>query len=290
MAVRLGALVPRVLVVVGVWILGSGSLTYAAERHLYAHVTAKPAAPAPKPILIVPDVRSQAFVFAKGILEDDGFAWRVTGSVHGYATNQVASQQPAPGTRLQDTGAPTITLRLARGSYADTGSPEDRSPYVGTATLPAKAVKAPAKKAAAGKLPLAPPKVAKKAPAVRPAAKKHTVAKTAHKVRARSARPAAFHVAGAPKEPLDEISLPARAERLDAWLTAGRAPTAANQRHWLYQHAWIVTGAQFGWWHGAAALRVLIRVDRRVESQWGIGFRSQSVARHTLAAVEARAR
>ena len=290
MAVRLGALVPRVLVVVGVWILGSGTLTYAAERHLYAHVAAKPAAPAPKPILIVPDVRSQAFVFAKGILEDGGFAWRVTGSVHGYATNEVASQEPAPGTGLQDTGAPTITLRLARGSYADTGSPEDRSPYVGTATLLAKAVNAPAKKPATGKLPLAPPKVAKRATAPRPAAKKHAVVKPAHRARARAARPAAFHVAGAPKEPLDEISLPARAERLDGWLTTGRARTAANQRHWLYQHAWIVTGARFGWWHGASALRVLIRVDRRVESHWGIGFRSESVARHTLAAVEARAR
>jgi hypothetical protein len=98
-------------------------------------------------------------------------------------------------------------------------------------------------------------------------------------------RPAAFHVVGAPKEPLDEIPLPARAGRLDAWLTRGRGPTGANQRHWLYQHAWIVTGARFGWWHGAEALSVLIRVDRRVESQWGIGYRSEAVARGALAAV-----
>jgi hypothetical protein len=98
-------------------------------------------------------------------------------------------------------------------------------------------------------------------------------------------RPAAFHVPGAPKEPLDEIPLPARARRLEAWLTRDRGPTAANQRHWLYQHAWIVTGARFGWWHGAEALNVLIRVDRRVESQWGIGYRSEAVARGALAAV-----
>ena len=98
-------------------------------------------------------------------------------------------------------------------------------------------------------------------------------------------RPAAFHVLGAPKEPRDEIPLPARARRLDAWLTRVRGPTAANQRHWLYQHAWIVTGARFGWWHGADALNVLIRVDRRVESQWGIGYRSEAVARGALAAV-----
>ena len=106
----------------------------------------------------------------------------------------------------------------------------------------------------------------------------------------RRPRPAAFHLPGAPKEPLDEIPLPARARRLEAWLTRGRGPTAANDRHWLYQHAWIVTGARFGWWHGAEALRILIRVDRRAESQWGIGYRSEGVARGALAAVEARAK
>jgi hypothetical protein len=106
----------------------------------------------------------------------------------------------------------------------------------------------------------------------------------------RPPRPAAFHVPGAPKEPLDEITLPARARRLDAWLTSGRGPNAANLRHWLYQHAWIVTGARFGWWHGAEALSVLIRVDRRIESKWGIGFRSEAIARRALAAVEARAK
>jgi hypothetical protein len=106
----------------------------------------------------------------------------------------------------------------------------------------------------------------------------------------RRPRPAAFHVPGAPKEPLDEIPLPARARRLEAWLTRGRGPTPAAERHWLYQHAWIVTGARFGWWHGAEALRVLIRVDRRAESLWGIGYRSEAVARGALAAVEARAK
>jgi hypothetical protein len=95
---------------------------------------------------------------------------------------------------------------------------------------------------------------------------------------------------GAPAEPLDEIALPVRARRLDAWLTARHGPTAANERHWLYQHAWIVAGANFGWWHGAEALRLLVRVDRRVESRWGIGFRSEAVARRALAAVEARTR
>ena len=103
-------------------------------------------------------------------------------------------------------------------------------------------------------------------------------------------RPAAFHVPGARKEPLDEITLPARARRLEAWLTPSRGFTTANLRYWLYQHAWIVTGARFGWWHGAEALRLLIRVDRRVESRWGIGYRSEAAARQVLAEVAAKTR
>jgi hypothetical protein len=101
-------------------------------------------------------------------------------------------------------------------------------------------------------------------------------------------RAPAFRVPGAPKEPLDEITLPARARRLAAWLTPGRRPSAANVRHWLYQHAWIVTGAKFGWWHGADAVRILIRVDRRVESRWGLGYRSEVAARRALAEVRAK--
>jgi hypothetical protein len=291
MAVRFGTLVPRIAVVAAVWILASGTLTFAAERQLYAHVEAKKPAPAAKPTLVVPDVRGQAFVFAKGIVEDDGFAWHVTGRVHGYATNLVSSQTPAPGTRLEDTGAPTIVLTLAKGRYDESGKAQDDSPYLGTAARLAHAVNAPTKKPAAGKVALAPPTTAKAKKVT--AAKPHTTARKAvHKktVAHHTGRQPAFRVPGAPKEPLDEISLPVRAQRLSAWLTPSRRPTAANQRHWLYQHAWIVTGAKFGWWHGAAALRVLIRVDRRIESQWGIGYRSEAVARNALAAVEARAR
>jgi hypothetical protein len=288
MAVSIRALLPRVLVVAAVWIIASGTLTFAADKTLTSKAAPKTPAALPKPTVVVPDVRTQAFVFAKGILEDGGFAWRVTGPVHGYATNVVASQTPAAGARLVDTGAPTIALRLTSGKYAQGGNPEDTSPYVGTAAILAKALNAPTKKPAARKFPLAPPKVKKAAPArkgAKPARKK------AVRLHARlRRRHAAFLAPGAPKEPLDEISLPARATRLSVWLTPSRRPTAANQRHWLYQHAWIVTGARFGWWHGAAALRVLISVDRRVESQWGIGTRSETVARAALAAVEARAK
>ena len=279
-------LLPRVLVVVAVWIVASGTLTFAADKTLTPAVAPKAPAAAPKTSLVVPDVRGQAYVFGKGILADGGFAWRVVGSVHGYSTNIVASQTPAPGTRVVDTGAPTIQLRLSRGRYAESGSPEDTAPYVGTAvrlvadlTVPTRAAKPKKKLAVAHKT---------TTPAVAPKAK--PVAKKAVRASAPKRRTAAFAVPGAPKEPLDEISLPARAQRLEAWLTPSLRPTAANQRHWLYQHAWIVTGAKFGWWHGDAALRTLIRVDQRVQRQWNLGYRSESVARHALAAVEARAK
>jgi len=290
MAVYVRALLPRILVITAVWITASGTLTFAADKTLTSPRPAvKPPVATPRPTLVVPDVRSQAFVFAKGILDDNGFAWRVVGSVRGYATNRVVSQAPAPGARVVDTGAPTIELQLGRGSYGQTGTPEDTSPYVGTSIVRAVVAKVPTKKPAAASVPLAPAKVnqAKKVVRAHKLARTNKPAlKKTHKTR----RPAAFAVPGAPKEPLDEISLPARARLLDAWLTSSRGPTAANERHWLYQHAWIVTGAGFGWWHGAAALRVLITVDRRIESLWGVGHRSELVARKALAAVEARAK
>jgi hypothetical protein len=289
MAVCARALLPRALVVTAVWITASGTITYAADKTLVSQPPAKTPVVTPRPTLIVPDVRSQVFVFAQGILSDGGFAWHVVGSVRGYATNRVVSQKPAAGTRVVDTGAPTIELSLARGSYGQSGTPADTAPYAGTAILLAHSPKTRAtraKKPAAGKLSLAPPKVAK-VPAK--AAKTH---KRVHRqaVAKLNYRPAAFTVPGGRKEPQNEISLPARARLLNAWLMPSRGATASNQRHWLYQHAWIVDGARFGWWHGAAALRVLIRVDRRVESQWGLGNRSEAVARSALAAVQARAK
>ena len=199
----------------------------------------------------------------------------------------------------QDTGAPTLTLTLQRGTYPQDGTPENTSPYTGTSIVLPKSPSAGAKKPAARTAPTARAKVASKSAAKRAhatAKPKRKVAKpkrnaAKHKLHVERSRPPAFVVpGGAPKEPLDEIPLTARAQQLSEWLTPSRRPTASNQRYWLYQHAWIVTGARFGWWHGAAALRLLINIDRRVESQWGIGHQSESVARRALAAVEARAK
>jgi len=164
-----------------------------------------------------------------------------------------------------------------RGPYEQLGRPVDTAPYRGTAIRLAglAAATTPAVK---------PTPKPKRAP--KPAPKAKPAAKPAVKV---AARPRAFAVAGAPKEPLDEMTLPARAHRLQRWV-GNRPRTGANVRHWLYQHAWIVTGAKFGWWHGAQALQTLIAVDRQVERQWGIGGRSQAVARAALAEVRRSSR
>jgi PASTA domain-containing protein len=277
MAFRLATLLPRAVIVAVVWVLGTAAFTLAADNTIVG--AAKPnaaAAPAAQPELIVPSVSGQAYVFAKGILEDAGFAWHVAGSVHGYSSNRVVTQSPAAGTRVLDTGAPTVTLRLVRGPYDQLGRPADNSPYSGTAIRLAglASVTKPAAKLKAKP---------KARPVTKPKAKPVAKAK-AKPTTKRAARPPAFSVQGAPKEPLDEMPLTARAQRLETWV-AGKPKTPANVQHWLYQHAWIVTGARFGWWHGADALETLIRIDQRVEREWGIGAKSESVARAALAQV-----
>jgi hypothetical protein len=281
MAVRLAALLPRAVVVALVWVLATAAFTFAADTTIIGPSSATSnSVPAKAPELVVPSVTGQAYVFAKGILEDAGFAWHLTGPVYGYASNRVMAQTPAAGTRVVDTGAPMIVLRLVRGAYAEKGRPVGTSSYPGTkiklanlaaATVPAAPVTKPAAKPAAK-------------PVVKTLAKPKLAAKPKPKAVMRSKRPPAFSVPGAPKEPLDEITLPARALRLEAWL-GQRPKTSANVQDWLYQHAWIVTGAKFGWWHGAQALEILIRVDGLVQRQWGLGTKSEAVARATLVKV-----
>jgi hypothetical protein len=291
MTMRLGALLPRALVIVVVWVLATAAFTLAADRQILGPSRASSPTPAQAPQLTVPAVDGQAFVFAKGILEDAGFAWRVTGSVHGYSANKVLAQSPAAGTRVVDTGAPTVTLRLVRGQYAQQGTPEDMSSYTGTAvrlsdlataTAPATVPTHHAAKPA--------PKPKKAKPARKPAKPKRKPAKPKRKPVVPASRPPAFHAPGAPKEPLDEISLPARADRLAVWIATKPKLTNANARRWLYQHSWIVTGAKFGWWHGEQALVKLIAVDQRVEQIWGIGHRSERVARGALHRVRRESR
>ena len=257
-------------------VLTTATITFAAEGPATAPQAPAPTAGAPRAELVVPDVRRQAYVFAKGILEEAGFAWKVQGSVQGFAANQVATQHPAPGSRVLDTGAPLVTLTLSRNArYGQDGTPENASVYRATAVV--------LSRAAAVRKP-----VARDTESQSQARPKKATAAPARKLPQR--RPPAFQVAGAPAEPLDEIPLTERARQLDAWLVAHPKLTPANVDHWLYQHSWIVTGAKFGWWRGAEALRLLMAVDDRAQRQWGVGSLSRGVARSALAEVEARSR
>jgi hypothetical protein len=274
------AVLTRVALFVALGLSLTATLTYAAANQLTA--AKAPVAPVAAPaadVIVVPEVRGQAYVFAEGILEDNGFAWRVPGG-NGYAANSVVGQSPPAGTRVVDTGAPLVTLVLSKNStYPQRGTPVNESPFGATdlRMAPVNSLLTPVQDGTTP-TPAATPK-----PAATPAATPKPVAKPV-------ARTPDFLVPGAPKEPAKEMPLVKRAALLDAFVSSHKAKSTANVRHWMYQHEWIVTGAKFGWWHGAEALKLLIQTDRRAQALWGVGSRSESVARAALATVQASAK
>ena len=280
MAARLTLLLPRLAVLVVIWLLAAASFTFAADSKQPAQgePAAKPAPEKPK-VLVVPDVRGQTYVFAKGMLEDGGFAWRVEGDVEGYAANTVAVQNPAPGVRVVDNGAPAVVLRLDRSEeYDERGLPENASPYKGTPVVLLEDWRAARKPAP------------KPAPEPKPAAKRPK-AKPAPPAKSKpNPRKPDFVVAEAPREPAHEMPLRNRARLVDRRLTAVSKPTSKVVNWWLYQHSWIVTGALYGWKDGDDALRILIGVDRDLEARFGFGARSERVARRALAEVLSKKR
>jgi len=231
------------------------------------------------PTKFVPDVVGQPYVFAESTLQARGFGWRVEGPVAGWAEAPVLLQEPVANTEVLDTGAPLVTLQLAKPKGHQSGTPEDSSPYAGTKiVLPFTSGTEPSETVPATTTTTTTPTTTKPAPAKPKPKPKPPKAST---------RPRAFVIAGANPEPLDEIPLPLRAQKLDAWLDSHQRVSAANERYWLFQHAWIVTGAKFGWWHGAQALGTLIAVDKRVETLWGVGSKSEAEARAALEFVRA---
>ncbi len=276
MASRLAALLPRLVALTVIWLLAASTFTFAAGNESVAKKPGPKQVQKKPEVLIVPDVRNQAYVFAKGILEDGGFAYRVEGAVEGYAANRVVVQKPAPGVRVVDNGAPVVVLRLTRGEYHERGVPQNAAPYEGSEVV----------------LPGAEKPAPKPAPRREAPARKRAKAKQ-EKGKARSGkreeRKPDFTVPGAPPEPLDEMPLVERA-RLVQKRVSGQKPTNGLVSWWLYQHAWIVAGARFGWSGGADALRILIDVDRDMQARWGIGARSEATARRALAEVQAKAK
>jgi hypothetical protein len=177
-------------------------------------------------------------------------------------------------------------LRLEQSSGKQAGLPEDVSQIPGTAIKLADLAVAsvPATTTPAAVTPVAKKPVLKTSLPKKIAVPKRTVPGK----RAPLKRPAAFVVPNARREPLDEIPLTRRAAALLAWIDKRPAATDANVKYWLYQHAWIVTGARMGWWHGDAALETLTAVDSRVWNAWGIGAASKAQAESALAFVRAK--
>ncbi|HYY34652.1 MAG TPA: PASTA domain-containing protein [Gaiellaceae bacterium] len=286
MAARLTALLPRLVALTVIWLLGAATFTLAAEKKTPAPSPAASEPVQPR-VLVVPDVRGKAYVFAKGILQDTGFAWRVQGSVQGYAANTVVSQSAPPRARVIDNGAPTIVLTLAKNkSYAESGLPENTAPFHATALVYLSEWR---KEHAPSKTTTSASTTTTTSTTMTTTAASTTTEPAPPPEPAKTRKPD-FLVPGAPKEPVDEIALPMRARRLGDRLAAASKPTSRLVNFWLYQHAWVVTGARFGWHDGAEALRILIRIDESLQRRWGFGARSEAVARHALAEVEAHSR
>ena len=183
------------------------------------------------PNKVVPGVVGQLYVFAEGTLQEHGFGWKVVGPVEGFAGVTVASQDPVAGTTVVDTGAPLVTLRLAKPKdYVPQGTPENSSPYVGTEIL------LPAGSAGTGRSTTSARTTTTSTFSTSTTTGSTTTGSTSTtthsttstKPNPSQARPPAFTIAGAKPEPLDEIPLPQRAKSLNAWLDSHREASAAN--------------------------------------------------------------
>jgi hypothetical protein len=282
----------RVVALIVVVALGSVALTALFTHGDSSESKGKSKVTVP-PNKVVPGVVGQLYVFAESTLQEHGFGWKVVGPVDGWAGVTVASQDPVSGTTVVDTGAPLVTLRLVKPKgYVTQGTPENTSPFAGTKIL------LPAASTGTGQATTNALTTTTKTNPVTTTKARTTTAKTSPtttkssttstKPKPSRSRPPAFTIAGAKREPLDEIPLPQRAKNLSTWLDSHRETSSANERYWLFQHAWIVAGAKFGWWRGAQALETLIAVDKRVERLWGIGSRSEAEARAALEFVRAR--
>jgi hypothetical protein len=226
-------------------------------------------------------------VFAKGILQDAGLAWRVRGAVQGYAANAVVWQSPAAGSRIIDNGAPAVSVRLSKNAaYGERGLPENESPYLGTRVVYLSDWRKAHEQSSETTTAATTTAPATTSTPVTTTAPATTTTEPESPAESKTRKPD-FTVPGAPVEPADEIALPQRARLLQERMDAMQKPTNRLVNHWLYQHSWIVTGARFGWHDGAEALRILIKVDQSLERRFDFGARSEAVARRALAFVEA---
>src|ERR671935_110576 len=107
------------LAVLLVLLLGTATFTYAAQQRIAATKPVRAPRPVAPPLLGVPNVSGQAYVFAKGTFQDAGFAWRVEGSVRGFAAKNVRREAHC-ATAVTVSSASSVTLNLP--SYCPTGN------------------------------------------------------------------------------------------------------------------------------------------------------------------------
>ena len=237
MAARLTALLPRFLALTVIWLLGAATYTLAADTVPIAKHEKQAEAAAKPHVLTVPDVRKKAYVFAKGILQDAGFAWRVDGTVKGFSANTVTVQRPAPGTKVIDNGAPLVVLSLSRNTtYGESGLPENSAPYKATRIVlvsdwardqiePTTSGETETTSTETGATTTAPA-----ATTTAPAATTTEPAGTTTEPEQpqEKTRKPDFEVAGAPVEPADEMPLPERARALEHRLAGKSKPPSGS--------------------------------------------------------------
>ena len=255
MAARLTALLPRLLALTVIWLLGAATL-HARGRQPDANArtgggrcSLRPKRPGSSSSRTF---AAQAYVFAKGILQDAGFAWRVEGSVQGYAANTVAIQNPAPGTRVIDNGAPIVVLGLSQERCLRRARPageqlalrrdacraghrleqEARRARLATTTAPAATTTEPAATTTE-------PAVTTTEPAATP---------TGPEPQQKNREPD-FMVPGAPIEPADEMPLPAaRTGSPSGVPRMCRSPLSRSSTSGSTSIRGSSTGARFGWY------------------------------------------
>ena len=211
-------------------------------------------------------------------LEQDGFAWRVTAPCPGFAANVVVSQSPAPGTRVFDDGAPTSSLRLSRNATTRRRAcPRTSRPYAGKPSPGRSACGAAEAKDRPGEGRHSGGEARESAAAEGEAVTAEAAKPTPPPARA---RPPSSSPARRRSRSTRSSSAPARSSSQPGSRSI-RSRTAANVDHWLYQHAWIVTGAKLRL--VATAPQALRDADRRrpavSQKLWGVGSQSEQVAR-----------
>ena len=250
-----------------------------------------PAAPTEQ-ILVVPDVRGQAYVFARAP-GGRRFAWLVQGTVGGYAANTAPTSPGARHPRRRHRRSHDVLRLQRKPRLRGGGTPENAAPFTGTPVRLAGAPKriAPRRRlpAEAGPAPAEAEGAAQAEGTARDQAQARAEGESLREDPERAPRPAEFAVPAARPTSRSTRSAPARARRLDPGSrhTVGRptptcAPTLPARLDRHRRAVRLVAREE--------ALRLLLDADRRAQRLWGVGAKNELVTRRALRFVASRTR